>query len=414
MILFVYRTSSKTRGRQILYMENISFRDQFPQISQKQFDLASSIATKVYNIIDNKAQIAHDNHVPKSFFDPNFIWEIIQLFAYCYKNPSYDVINTWRLHNYTFTGNHLLPFIGAAHYILPTSISKRYLKETRGLPDEFIAKPPRICGECGWEINGGIVNNDTLMYQRHLRTLYFTGVIEHLKELPNPKILEIGGGYGGLAYFIKKLLPNARYYMIDLPESLAFPAVYLQIARPEDVSIESVYDGSDKKLLNPNGHHFTFVPNMLLSHLDNITSFDLVINTGSFGEMNRDQVRTYAEFIHKNMAERGLLYEENHDVIYDNLDYDKNPHALVQLSDILTSSHLYSKQLDGRKKIWAKNKNSINQLAAHIKHIDTSQPPTIRYKRKMLDQASRIIQRLPRTKRLIKKILGRKEGSIYR
>lgn len=393
-------------------MKEVSFQDQFPKISREQFDRASSIAAKVYNIIDNKAHIAEENRVPKSFFDPNFIWESIQLFAYCYKNPSYDVINTWRLHNYTFTGNHLLPFIGAAHNILPASISKRYLAETKGLPDEFIARPPRICGECGWEINGGIVNDDVLMYQRHLRTLYFTGIIEQLKEFPNPKILEIGGGYGGLAYFIKKLLPNARYYMVDLPESLAFPAVYLQITRPEDVGIDSVYDGSDKKLLDPNGHNFTFVPNILFSHLDNIISFDFIINTGSFGEMNRDQVKTYSEFIYKNLAEDGLLYEENHSVIYDNLGYDKDPHVLAQLPDILEASQLHCMQLDGKKKVWAKDKESIDKLAGYMKHMDTSQPSTARYKRKILDQASRIIQRHPRIKRLIKKILGRKKEVI--
>lgn len=65
---------------------------------------------------------------------------------------------------------------------------------TRGLPDEMIARPPRMLGEIGWEINGGIVNRDVLLYQDHITELYFSGVIGNLRTRDHLNVLEIGAG----------------------------------------------------------------------------------------------------------------------------------------------------------------------------------------------------------------------------
>lgn len=56
-----------------------------------------------------------------------------------------------------------------------------------------------------------------------------------LRELaPGPSVVaEIGGGYGGMAYYLLRDRPQLTYIDFDLPESLALTAYYLQTAFPE-------------------------------------------------------------------------------------------------------------------------------------------------------------------------------------
>jgi hypothetical protein len=139
------------------------------------------------------------------------------------------------------------------------------------------------------------------MYQRHVNTLYFHGILDRLKQLEHPVIVEIGGGYGGLAYFLKRILPRATYYMVDLAEALVFPAVYLQVTLPEYVDETSFGEEAAKK-------DFRFVPSTNIHRISG--PVDLVINTGSFGEMTAPQIDDYAKFV---SSKNALLYEENQD-----------------------------------------------------------------------------------------------------
>jgi len=51
---------------------------------------------------------------------------------------------------------------------------------------------------------------------------------------PGPSaVAEIGGGYGGMAYYLLRDHPRLTYLDFDLPESLALTAYYLQTAFPE-------------------------------------------------------------------------------------------------------------------------------------------------------------------------------------
>ena len=54
-----------------------------------------------------------------------------------------------------------------------------------------------------------------------------------IEENGEVKVLEIGGGYGALAYWFKSAFPNATYTIIDLPESLLFSRLYLSLTRPD-------------------------------------------------------------------------------------------------------------------------------------------------------------------------------------
>src|SRR5262249_44808213 len=102
-------------------------------------------------------------------------------------------------------------------------------------PLNVIASPPPICGEVGCNLKGVIVNHDTAAYQERLTLMYHLGLFRFLEsriaEQGRVRILEIGGGYGALAYYIKKLVPKAAYTICDLPESLCMSALYLSLAQ---------------------------------------------------------------------------------------------------------------------------------------------------------------------------------------
>ncbi|HVM77108.1 MAG TPA: putative sugar O-methyltransferase [Candidatus Paceibacterota bacterium] len=389
-------------------MENSKklFEENFPSISQEDYRKASLLAGKLRSIIAHRGKLIAERETSNpGTVDPNFIWDLIQLMAYCF-NPTYEVVNTWRLHTYLFPGNSLLPYTIAHHNVVPKKLLKAYKKKTAGLPDKYIYRPPRIMAECGWVINGGIVNDDTLMYQKHISALYFEGVLDRLATLEEPKILEIGSGYGALAYKLKELLPNARYYMIDLAESLFFSSIYLQVTMPQYVDEKSIYDGRDKSVLDPKGSRFTFVPNFLAQDLVNVTKFDLIINTGSFGEMTRNQVDEYAGIIGSTIAEKGLLYEENHDTVYDDLAYvEKGVKVLTSIKSIL-SKYLTCYSIDGRKKLWYANKKAIEAVAPYRDAI-FRQDRSASAKRAIANNLKKTALKSPTVKAAIKSIIGR-------
>ena len=128
------------------------------------------------------------------------------------------------------------------------------------------------------------------------------------KAITPKSILEIGGGYGGLARIFKVLHPEIDYTIIDLPESLYFSKNFLELNKINDINYLNAGEVPVKK------------------------DFDLVINTGSFEEMPRDTVKNYIDMIQNNLNVK-YLYSCNYGVVkgrtreatfWGNLPVDKN------------------------------------------------------------------------------------------
>lgn len=133
-------------------------------------------------------------------------------------------------------------------------------------------------------------------YQERINLLYESGIIDWLKSRQDPMIVEIGGGFGGLAFALLSVLKNhARYVIVDLPESLTCAAIYLCRHLP-DSQIE-------------------FVPNYRFDDwIDRLPdSVPLVINTLSLVEMNKAQMDFYASRIRRLIGGTGVFFEQNHD-----------------------------------------------------------------------------------------------------
>lgn len=108
--------------------------------------------------------------------------------------------------------------------------------------------------------------------------------ISRLIDIPNPRILEIGAGYGGMAEILHRLMPIQSYTIVDLEEVLPLSECYLSNTHPE----------SALEFRTP----------------ENIgeDSYDVVINTASFGEMPKDVAQAY---IHWAMTHSKVLISHN-------------------------------------------------------------------------------------------------------
>jgi hypothetical protein len=176
---------------------------------------------------------------------------------------------------------------------------------TRGLAPEYICEPPLVLGEIGYKVGTCCVNRDIISYQERINLLLEFGVFKRLRELQYPTILEIGAGYGGLAYFIKQIVPQVTYIIVDLPRSLLFSGCYLSVTLPGH-PVE-VLDGSP---CSAGG--VWLVVNRFLERLKRIR-VDLAINTLSFAEMSPKLVADYASFIAQHLVPDGALFEQNFD-----------------------------------------------------------------------------------------------------
>lgn len=194
----------------------------------------------------------------------------------------------------------------------------RYATLADRLPEYLHISPPQKFGEVGWRWRGKIVNHDTVAYLERLALLYEIGLLDRddpksLLKRDDVTIVEIGSGYGGLACFIRQLLPNARYIAVDLPESLAYSSIYLS-AMFHDEQLNYGLTPETLSRLQSHAPGFTFVPNYEFGVLvDSGIHADLCINTLSMSEMNKVQVKDYCIGIRQMIRKDGRFFEQNQD-----------------------------------------------------------------------------------------------------
>lgn len=107
------------------------------------------------------------------------------------------------------------------------------------------------------------------------------------------EILEIGGGYGGLARTLKSFHPKSRLWLTDLPESLRCAEIYLRKAFP-DARVLWLDSGSSGPVPEVDFH---LVPVQEAARFLSGRAFDLAINVWSFGEMPNDYVKSWLKLL---------------------------------------------------------------------------------------------------------------------
>lgn len=318
----------------------VRLRDNRP-ISDEEFHRASEICATIRRLVDGRADYIADKHLDPRIALPGNNWDpnADQPFQNRYRHmaeANYDVLNRLRLYaqfssfdlvtQSMVTGGRDLPLIPndfdeqfQRRFPSPDHWIERYQMITRHVPDNIRARFPKVLGEIGWEFEGHPVNHDVYAYQERINLMFEAGLISELRrraaENGVVNILEIGGGYGGLAHALTGLLQGAvRYTICDLPESLLSSTIYLGITHP-DLN-HFIYEGKDKASLENSAQDrgFRYIPNTMFDDLcSRGETVDLAINTLSFPEMTEGQVRYYGERLKGMIGDRGVLFEQNED-----------------------------------------------------------------------------------------------------
>tara|TARA_B100000989_G_scaffold222678_1_gene170253 strand:+ start:5436 stop:6476 length:1041 start_codon:yes stop_codon:yes gene_type:complete len=151
--------------------------------------------------------------------------------------------------------------------------------------DLSILNTPKIGSPFGIELNENKILPDSA------RHLFFAEKLKNLSNGTNSNILEIGGGYGGLIYFIKKIGFNENYFNIDLPETLFVCYYYL---RKNNIPCEFLIDEKPFK----KGVVY-LIPSILCNDVVTNIEFDIFFNSASLSEMDKKICFNYIDMVNK-------------------------------------------------------------------------------------------------------------------
>lgn len=194
-------------------------------------------------------------------------------------------------------------------------MQRQYEAWLANTPDADIAElaAPPIGNPWGYIVRGTLLYEPVFEYHfqaRHVATL--------LAHLTRPTVVEIGGGFGGLAYHMLSRVPAMTYVGFDLPENVLLQGYYLSCAFPDKKIL--LYRRGMPALTHDDvsAHDVVLLPNFMLPALPD-TVADMVVNVRSLAEMPVDTIREYLRqidrigrlfFFHENIYKerRGGLY----------------------------------------------------------------------------------------------------------
>mgnify|MGYP001603292023 CR=1 FL=1 len=119
-------------------------------------------------------------------------------------------------------------------------------------------------------------------------------------------IIELGGGAGHQARTFALLLPNCKYTIVDLPETLIFSYTYMKLNFPDK---KSLYVTSTEDIKKIDEYDYVFVPSVFSPNLGS-RNYDLFVNTASMGEMRNETIYQWMNFI-QNQIKVTYLYTLN-------------------------------------------------------------------------------------------------------
>jgi hypothetical protein len=149
---------------------------------------------------------------------PSAYWsDVASYFTYMLDLPEkhYDQL---RVHTFHLTGDgHQLYFLGDPRVFRKASLIDAMCS---GLPSDLHLNEP--ADGIGFRYDDDrFISRDIVTYQQTVSSLFRRGLIERLRALRSrSRVLEIGGGYGGMAHHMFRILPASVYCIVDLPESL--------------------------------------------------------------------------------------------------------------------------------------------------------------------------------------------------
>jgi putative sugar O-methyltransferase len=185
------------------------------------------------------------------------------------------------------------------------SMIQQYLVWRENLPFIPVKEldAPRVGNPWGYRFQGMLLYEPVFTY--NFQAHYFDQL---LCGLQTPVILEIGGGFGGLAHHLLSGNPRIKYIGLDLPENILIQTYYLSSIFPDAKILTYVKDSSpiDHNILEH--YDIVLLPNF---ELPSIASgiIDLIVNVRSLSEMSRDTISEY--YMQIDRIGRLFYFQEN-------------------------------------------------------------------------------------------------------
>ena len=130
------------------------------------------------------------------------------------------------------------------------------------------------------------------------------------------KIIEIGPGYGRLAFLFAKVaeilnLPKLHYTIVDIPPTLAVCSKYFSLISNElpllDIKYYEKNRGASTNNRNPRNHTIEFIlPHQFETISDSY--YNACFNISSFHEMPAEVIKKYFDLIDHKLMRGGVLY----------------------------------------------------------------------------------------------------------
>jgi len=163
---------------------------------------------------------------------------------------------------------------------------------------------PRIGNQVGATVDGVFVT-----LQSFSAEVFSTHAMDLVHGLDRPIIAELGGGYGVLAEYMLREMPQACYIDFDLPETLTVAAYYLLKRFPEKKAL--LYGESPYSSTAHSDYDLILLPSFEMESIGR-ESVDIFLNTSSLGEMERPATDNYVRIM---LQSTDMFFHENHDRI---------------------------------------------------------------------------------------------------
>ncbi len=161
-------------------------------------------------------------------------------------------------------------------------------------------------------------------YQHYYATL----IGRLLKGVSSKCVVELGAGFGGMAYYLLRDQKKVSYIDFDLPENAALTAYYLLKAFPERVI--KLFGEVDSLQNSIHNNEILIMPSFEIEQLS-AGCAGLVFNSYSLAEMSRDAITRYiaefarivcgnGHFLHVNHGRDSLVVADNFGVDSDQFD----------------------------------------------------------------------------------------------
>lgn len=186
-----------------------------------------------------------------------------------------------------------------------------YLGNTHRIED---LDSPCVGNPYGYFIDGTFIKGGS--YYQHY---YATAIGRLIKSVTSKCVVELGAGFGGMAYYLIRDNRNLAYIDFDLPENMALTAYYLLKVFPEKKTL--LFGEADLTQEAIQSNDILIMPSFEVNNLPDCCA-ELVFNSYSLAEMSLETISTYISEFTRIIKRGGYFLHVNHNknsvVISDN------------------------------------------------------------------------------------------------